>query len=156
MRARVMKSRTTMPDSNVTCRRGRRRRRESSSAFAGPTPIFIIGVARSGTTLLECMLGNHSATPVPTATISMDWLNTSAITGASCATAPHHARAVLDVPTLTWCRTRATLRKAFASCGLGSRVAWIWRATPRRASTMSATQVRPAPQAITRTSGGIS
>lgn len=27
----------------------------------GPTPIFIIGLARSGTTLLERMLGNHSA-----------------------------------------------------------------------------------------------
>lgn len=38
--------------------------RDSSGASEGPTPIFIVGVARSGTTLLERMLGNHSRVAV--------------------------------------------------------------------------------------------
>ena len=38
--------------------------RASSSTSTGPIPIFIIGVARSGTTLLERMLGNHSQVAV--------------------------------------------------------------------------------------------
>lgn len=36
----------------------------SAATDNGPLPIFIVGMARSGTTLLECMLGNHSQVAV--------------------------------------------------------------------------------------------
>jgi tetratricopeptide (TPR) repeat protein len=39
-------------------------RRRGSDPSNGPMPIFIIGMARSGTTLLERMLGNHSRVAV--------------------------------------------------------------------------------------------
>jgi tetratricopeptide (TPR) repeat protein len=68
---------------------------EEEAAPEGPIPIFIVGMPRSGTTLLERILGNHSMV-MPTGELAdfprqLRW------------TADRHGHAVVDLPLLDAC-----------------------------------------------------
>ena len=77
--------------------------RTAADAAEGPVPIFIVGMPRSGTTLLERILGNHSMV-MPTGELAdfprqLRW------------TADLHGHALVDLPLLDACK-RPGLRAA--------------------------------------------
>lgn len=92
---------------------------EQQAAPEGPIPIFIVGMPRSGTTLLERILGNHSMV-MPTGELAdfprqLRW------------TADLHGHALVDLPLLDACE-----RLDFALLGRRYLEQTQWRAQGRR------------------------
>ncbi len=92
---------------------------EEQATPEGPVPIFIVGMPRSGTTLLERILGNHSMV-MPTGELAdfprqLRW------------TADRHGHALVDLPLLDACE-----RLDFALLGRRYLEQTQWRAQGRR------------------------